>query len=332
MVVTRRGAETGTSGPSTIDAMADGNPIPSRSPAAARTSPYLPTPLERAALAIFPVILLFGALFSILSPHTRHAPYDRATQAHSQDPAFAPSYFARKSNLFNVLFVKQGWAWLSVTFAMFLLTHPATATATLRVRGAVRWGVVTAWWFLVTQWCFGPPLIDRGFRWTGGKCELAGREVVMGDTSVGEMVTAVACKAAGGKWQGGHDISGHVFLLVLSTAFLMEEVGWPVLRWSGWRPDERAIVMPDGAIKGAAVEAETRAGEGRGEAWLGLGGKFAAVVMGLNLWMLLMTAIYFHTWVEKFTGLWTAAMGFYVVYIIPRFVPAVRSVVGLPGV
>jgi hypothetical protein len=169
------------------------------------------------------------------------------------------------------------------------------------------------------------------------------------------MVTAVACKAAGGRWQGGHDISGHVFLLVLSTVFLMEEVGWPVLRWSGWRPDERAVVMPDGAIKGAAVEAETRAGEGRGEPWLGMGGKVAAAVIGLNLWMLLMTAIYFHTWFEKvcppsyhypshrpdiganhahtqFTGLWTAAMGFYVAYIVPRFVPAVRSVVGLPGV
>jgi hypothetical protein len=32
---------------------------------------------------------------------------------------------------------------------------------------------------------------------------------------------------------------------------------------------------------------------------LGHGGKLAAVVVGLCGWMLLMTAIYFHTWFEK---------------------------------
>lgn len=295
MVVTRRGAETApspSSQPTTT--MAD-----TMSSSPSRSSPYLPTPLECIALALFPAILLFGTLFSILSPTTRHAPYDHVTQSHSQDPAVAPSYFARKSNLFNVLFVKQGWAWLAAAFAAFLFTHPSTATATRRARAGIRWAVVTAWWFLVTQWCFGPAIIDRGFRWTGGKCEMAERELAMGDTSVGEMVTSVACKAAGGKWKGGHDISGHVFLLVLSSAFLMEEVGWAVLRWSNWGPDERAVVMHDGAVNGAGVEAEATAGEGRGKAWLGLGGKFAAAVMGLNLWMLLMTAIFFHTWFEK---------------------------------
>lgn len=32
---------------------------------------------------------------------------------------------------------------------------------------------------------------------------------------------------------------------------------------------------------------------------MGLGGKFAVGVIGLSVWMLLMTAIYFHTWFEK---------------------------------
>ena len=298
MVVTRRGAETG---PSKSTAMVDDDNNNNNKPAP-RSSPYLPTPLERIALGLFPAILVFGTLFSVLSPHTRDAPYDHSLQAHAQDPTLAPSYFARKSNLFNVIFVKRGWAWLTAAFAVFLLTHPATATPARRARGVLRWVVVTSWWFLVTQWCFGPPIIDRGFRWTGGKCEMAELEVAAaGDaSSVGDMVTAVACKGAGGKWRGGHDVSGHVFLLVLGTAFLMEEVGWSVLRWSSWRPDERAVVMSDGAVKGAGVEAEMAAGAGRGEVtWLGVGGKIAAAVMGLNLWMLLMTAIYFHTWFEK---------------------------------
>ncbi|PHH68728.1 hypothetical protein CDD83_5998 [Cordyceps sp. RAO-2017] len=41
--------------------------------------------------------------------------------------------------------------------------------------------------------------------------------------------------------------------------------------------------------------------------------------------MLLMTAIYFHTWFEKFTGLVTALLGWYAIYIVPRFVPPLRA-------
>lgn len=300
MVTTRRGAETGPVTPSpSKPTMSNGSP--SRSTSAARSSPFLPSPLERIGLALFPVLLVFGTLFSVFSPTTRNAAYDPVTQSHLQDPAFAPSYFARKSNVFNTLFVKRGWGWITVAFVAFLVTHPAVATTQLRVRAGLRWLGVTAGWFFVTQWFFGAPIIDRGFRWTGGKCEIAEREVIMGDTSVGEMVTAVACKAAGGKWKGGHDISGHVFLLVLGTAFLLEEVGWSYLRWINWTPDDRTVIMADGAVKGAGVEAETTIGEGRSKpnAGLGVGGKFAAAVTGLSIWMLLMTAIYFHTWFEK---------------------------------
>lgn len=292
MVTTRRGASSSpTPGLPTTPRKRITN--------APRSSPYLPTPLERVGLLIFPTILLFGTIFSILSPETRSAPYDPVSQSHAQDPKVAPNYFARKSNLFNVVFVKQGWGWMSLAFAVFVLTHPGLATNARKIKAGVRWTIVTGWWFLVTQWCFGPAIIDRGFRWTGGKCEFAEREVEMGDTSLGEMVTSVACKAAGGRWKGGHDISGHVFLLVLSTAFLMEEVGWVVLRWSGWSNEERAVVMDDGATKGAGVEADAQAGQGKSEAWLGIGGKVTGAVVALNLWMLLMTAIYFHTWFEK---------------------------------
>ncbi|RSL80402.1 hypothetical protein CEP51_006598 [Fusarium floridanum] len=295
-----------------------------------RTSPFLPTPFERVGLALFPVVLVFGTIFSILSPETRAAPYDHVAQAHVQDIKVAPSYFALKSNVFNVVFVKRGWAWITVAFFLFIFTHPSTADAGRRVRAVFRWAAVTTIWILVTQWCFGPALIDRGFRWTGGRCELARREIEMGDSGLGEMVTSVACKAAGGKWKGGHDISGHVFLLSLGTAFLMQEVGWAVGRWLG-QSEERCVVMTDGALKSANVEAQTSQ-ERVEEPSLGLGGKFAVGVMGLSVWMLLMTAIYFHTWFEKFTGLLTAATGFYIVYIVPRFVPPVRQVIGLPGI
>ena len=328
---------------------------------APRTPAWLPTPLERVALAVFPLILVFGTVFSVLSPETRAAAYDPVAQAHAQDPGAAPSYFARKSNIFNVVFVKRGWGWTTFAFVFFLLTHPSGGPTALeltvrRLRAGVRWALVTGWWFLVTQWCFGAPLIDRGFRWTGGQCELGEREVEAGTARAGEVITAVACKSAGGRWHGGHDISGHVFLLVLGTVFLMQEVGWAALRWSGRAREERCVVMRDGALKSAGVEAEEAPGKGEGSMQLGAGGKTAAAVAGLNLWMLLMTAIYFHTWFEKvslsvclfesppragsdadvfdsqLTGLVTALIGAYAVYYVPRFVPAVRSIVGMPGI
>ncbi|RFU75784.1 alpha-galactosidase [Trichoderma arundinaceum] len=322
-----------------------------------RNPPYLPTPLERIALGIFPVILVFGTIFSIVSPDIRASPYDHVSQSHHQDPSIAPSYFARKNNVFNVIFVKRGWGWVTFAFVFSLLMQPTGKTPPAvvlarRIRAGVRWVAVTGWWFFVTQWFFGPPIIDRSFRWTGGKCELAQREVAMGDGTVKEMLTAVACKAAGGKWKGGHDISGHVFLLVLGTAFLMQEVGWPALRFSGWHAEERCVVMSDGAVKSASAESETAVGEGSGESAFNIGGKTAIGIISLSLWMLLMTAIYFHTWFEKvsykgasrlmqqrklivvlqFTGLVTATIGVYTIYYVPRFVPVLRGVVGLPGI
>ncbi|KAI6091192.1 inositol phospholipid synthesis and fat-storage-inducing TM-domain-containing protein [Hypoxylon rubiginosum] len=306
------------------------------SPLAMRTSPFLPTPLETLALAAYPALLAFGTLFSVLSPQTRGAPYDAGAQSHN--PATAPSYFARKDNVFNVLFVKRGWAWISISFLAFVLTHPALnnqISGNIRkVRAATRWVLVTAWWALVTQWCFGPPLIDRGFRFTGGRCEVAAEAIEEGIADKADAFTAAACRASGGRWSGGHDVSGHVFLLVLGSYFLVQEVGWVACRAGrlfGPAREERCVVMGDGAVKGAGVEAD-KSGAATDESELGVGGKFALVVVALCWWMLLMTAIYFHTWFEKFTGLLVAAMAIYPVYILPRWVPALRAFIGMPGI
>jgi len=150
-------------------------------------------------------------------------------------------------------------------------------------------------------------------------------KVDMDDTR--QFVTGVACKAVGGKWRGGHDISGHVFLLVLGSMFLFEEVLHVVYR-SVRNKQERTVYMMDGAVKSADVEA--RDAEGTGQ-WT-LGAKIVFGVGGLSLYMLLMTAAYFHTWFEKLTGLLVALSGIFVVYFLPRVVPAVRGIIGMPGI
>ncbi|KAI5928486.1 inositol phospholipid synthesis and fat-storage-inducing TM-domain-containing protein [Camillea tinctor] len=311
----------------------NGYSSPTPSSSTQRNPPHLPTPLERLVLLAYPAVLTFGTVFAALNPESRAAPYDAARQSHPQHAA--PAYFARKDNLLNVLFVKRGWAWITAALAAFLLLEKGAAAAITtrhRARSGLRWALVTGWWVLVTQWCFGPPLIDRGFRFTGGRCEDAADALRGGEAGGKEFFTAVACKTAGGRWSGGHDISGHVFLLVLGSWFLIQEVGWVLLRGGAFGAaarEERCVVMDDGAVKGAGVEAER--GQRR-EGGLGVGSKFALVVVGLCLWMLLMTAIYFHTWFEKFTGLLVAFMGIYPIYILPRTLPALRAIIGLPGI
>jgi len=300
---------------------------------AARRSPFMPTSLETILLSIYPATLVIGSLFALLDPVARAAPYNTITQSHNASTA--PSYFAKKSNVFNIFFVKQGWAWVTFSYLFFLFTHPSTgptgslAVTPKRIRGLLRYGIVTLWWIFVTQWFFGPPIIDRGFLLTGGQCDLvelaeAGK-VDMDNTR--QFVTGVACKAVGGKWNGGHDISGHVFLLVLGSMFIFEEVLHVVMA-SSRAKEERTIFMSDGAVKSADVEADSPRAS---EQWT-LGAKIVLGVAGLSLYMLLMTAAYFHTWFEKLTGLLVALSAIFVVYFLPRAIPALRGVIGMPGV
>lgn len=306
------------------------------------TSPFLPTRLETLLLAIYPLTLLLGSLFSTFHPSTRAAPYSPTLQ--SYQPASAPSYFARKTNIFNLYFVKIAWVWITSAFFLLIFTHaslgpPLRPSLTRRrTQAALRYACVTLVWIAVTQWFFGPPIIDRSFRWTGGKCQTIyssspSAEVEKAQWSEAEKVfTHAACKAIGGQWKGGHDISGHVFLLILGSAMLWLELLPAVLRMEGLR-EARRVLTSDGLVRRAGYESgqgvERKRLEGEQVA---LGVKVALGVAGMSWWMLLMTAAYFHTWFEKFTGLMVAFAAVYVVYFLPRAVPAWRSVVGMPGV
>lgn len=311
-------------------------------------SPFLPTTLEAVLISLYPLTLLLGSLFSTLSPTNRAAPYNTASQSHPAE--FAPSYFARKRNIFNLYFVKIGWFWSTAALALFLMTHPSLGPplrplpTPRRLRALLRYAAVTAVWVFVTQWCFGAPLIDRGFLITGGTCRVvleaadapaAAARQALDVSRSRELVTAAACRLAGGRWLGGHDVSGHVFLLILGSALLWFEV-LPVLTRAGGLRDGRRIMLGDGKVASVAVE---KLGEREGEGNGGESGqvtkagvKVALGVVGLMWWMLLMTAAFFHTWVEKFTGLLVAFSALWVVYFLPRGVPALRAVVGMPGV
>jgi len=296
---------------------------------------FLPTPLEALLLLIYPTTLLLGSLSTALNPAINWAHYNASQQSFAA--AHAPSYFARKTNAVNVYFVKAGWLWTSLALAAFAASHRGVGTPPLgfsrrRAALALRWLLASAVWFLVTQWCFGPALIDRGFRWSGGVCEREGGREADGEVDI---VTHAACRLVGGQWKGGHDISGHVFLLILGSALLCFEVLPVVLRAKGW-DGERVVRTADGRIVTVAEERRD-GGDGKPvgkeeEVFASIGTKFAIGIVALSWWMLLMTAAFFHTWFEKLTGLIVAFIGIWLVYFLPRGVPVLRAVLGMPGV
>jgi len=129
-------------------------------------------PLQIAIFALYPLTVVLGII-------SNHPP---------------ESYFARKDNLINLLFLKFAWLWTSIAFFTLLPFSPK------KIGPTARYGVATIWWYLVTQWCFGPPIMDKVFRGTGGICQIAQKEEFPG------VFASAVCRSSGGQWSGGHDL------------------------------------------------------------------------------------------------------------------------------
>lgn len=247
--------------------------------------------------AIYPGTLLLAGTFYLLSPSAANS-----------------SYFSQKHNIFNVVFVKYGWLWTTLVF----LVHLSRVRAS-RSKALLRWGIATVWWILITQWCFGPPIMDRAFLVTGGACKTLNDDLAnsrTGMTTPVRIMTGATCKIQGGKWSGGHDLSGHVFLLTHASLFLWSEL-LPFLKAGLW-----------GGFENSAVY----------------------FILGMWWWMLLMTGIYFHTWIEKVppssrrylqqlltksqaTGLIVALVQWAAVYLWAlKTQPQARKTLGVPGI
>ncbi|RIA84934.1 inositol phospholipid synthesis and fat-storage-inducing TM-domain-containing protein [Glomus cerebriforme] len=195
---------------------------------------------------------MFGS-YLIQSPLTPSEPswYDYINLSH-------------KSNILNLFFVKRGWFWTSFIFIIYSIRVIHANNPHQIAKSVMRWILATCYWYIVTQRFYnGPSIIDRIFLYTGGKC------------SQSQIFEAYVCKKNGGLWTGGHDLSGHCFLLIHASLILWEE-----MRAISYRPGSWEI----------AREKE----------------KLLTLIFFfvLLLWwlMLAMTAIYFHSFQEKLTG------------------------------
>ncbi|KAK9235491.1 inositol phospholipid synthesis and fat-storage-inducing TM-domain-containing protein [Lipomyces kononenkoae] len=226
---------------------------------------------------IYPTTIGIGSLISIVSP--------------------PESYFGLRSNFFNVFFVKNGWFWTTITFMVHCIRLRISKPSKL----AIRYSLATLWWFLFTQWFFGAPIMDRVFIGTGGQCFVNDPETAPGqERQVHDSWTSFGCKHINGEWAGGHDISGHSFLLTHASLFLWFEL-LPVIMERG--PLLRQINT-----------------------------KIVFMLLALWWWMLLMTGIYFHTFTEKITGWLCGIAESAVIYILVPKNRILTTLVGVPGV
>ncbi|KAJ9485420.1 hypothetical protein VN97_g7936 [Penicillium thymicola] len=327
------------------------------------TATARPVTLLSTVLLIYPATLLLGSLYSAISPtaqHSRHLSGSSPQPASPLAPSLATdlhlsespvNYFARKNNIFNVYFVKIGWLWTTAAFVSLLIFQPLYSSSRREsssqqearfrriLQAILRYALATTVWYLATQWFFGPAIIDRGFVATGGKCERAIEEAgkmaagQSSPTSLETLFTAATCKTAGGAWRGGHDISGHVLMLVLATGLLAFEAVGASARapacLSHYEPTgDAGRERKDSDADSTTVIDSTGTG-GFARTW---SLRLVWGVVGLGWWMLFMTAIWFHTWLEKWSGLSIALSAVYVIYILPRRIAPLRDVVGLPGV
>lgn len=332
------------SSPQTKSSPASTSASPERevSPARSRPSPYI--------LLVYPIILVLGSLFSVISPSaspsTYSAPFTPGVASDINTPKTPQSlnYFAGKGNLLNLYFVKIGWFWTTLAFALLQLTvtnysnqqSPSSRTSTKNnnnnLQALLRYTLITLTWIFTTQWFFGPALIDRSFTSTGGRCVPRHGEVdsLVEGIELSTVATNLSCKAVGGKWLGGHDISGHFFMLVLSSAFLFLEFFISETQTQAAHPHISAEAAASIAKETTEEEMSAVGGWESGEVvkarlWTQY---FVWAVIVLDAWMLLMTAIWFHTLFEKVSGMVLASLSVWAVYFLPRIYPEWRVMVG----
>lgn len=224
-------------------------------------------------------------------------------------------YFADKRNLFNQLFVKKAWGWttllwLSHVLATFFFPPTLSSRDAIQIhsnrvpvlsRQLTRWIVATAFWWILTQgtWFFGvgPSIHHRLLIATGAQCVPSALSSTSPPLGVSGVLEPGKCNGAPGEfYQGGHDVSGHTFLLIHASLLLWETIRPTILSLPIVRRQLSSASRPKLAPSPPAIYTAYAT--------------LALIV--LWEWMLIMTSIYFHTPQEKISGLIFGVMGWWI--------------------
>jgi len=262
--------------------------------------------LIRIAISVISAILLFGTVFSVL--YNTYLDTSNPLLTHLPHPLSTTHYFATKSNPLNVYFIKNAWGWTTAAFFFSWFTSPPQIRTVHRV---LKYLALLIVWLLFTSWFFGPAIFDRIIVASGGQCvvtlpsgdsvtvphEFCYKKTTVTPETNPTFFMSTFTQPPG--WRGvprlrkGHDISGHVFLLTLSTLFLFDQLR-PSFRVVQWRPLHRRAVI-------------------------------ANIVM-IVIWLFAMgtTAVYFHSPFEKLTG-FLLGVSCFAITQLPIFNPSIQQ-------
>lgn len=134
-------------------------------------------------------------------------------------------------------------------------------------------------------------IIDSIFVLTGGSC-------LNGDVTR----SAERCRISGGQWQGGFDISGHFCFLVNISMILWLELS----QFRSYMERESVVFPVSKVVNGVLV--------------------VSSGVLGIWVLMLMVTAVYYHTVLEKVLG---CALGYVCVLVMYWLIPRSRRFNGL---
>jgi len=245
------------------------------------------------------VVVASATVYSVL--HDTYLDTSNPLLTHLPHPLGKTHYYANKANYLNVYFIKKAWAWTSAAFLFSWITSPPSTRTAERVW---KWVAQTAMWLVFTTWFFGPSLFERAILASGGECLLtlpAGDLVVvpaehcftksyLSPQNHPHLFAATSALApnwsATPRLRRGHDISGHIFLLIMSTLFLVDQ-----LRFS-FRVDRRSALHTVATVLNIAL-------------------------IGLWLFATYTTSLYFHSPLEKVTGFLLGASCF-VITLLPE--------------
>lgn len=214
------------------------------------------TDIRKVTFVALSTTLLFATVYSV----------SQSTYLDTSDPVIALggvkhhlhnySYFARKHNILNTVFIKKSWGWTSAAFFSLWLTAPSAWSsrqngARARVMSArerlLKWGAATLVWLCFAAWFFGPAILERLNALTGAQCvvrfpsgevhsvpiEYCFSRSMLSSSTHPHVFTeepTVLGEPLKGEWSAiprlmrGHDVSGHIFLLTMSLLFLADMI------------------------------------------------------------------------------------------------------------
>ncbi|EJD03384.1 uncharacterized protein FOMMEDRAFT_108604 [Fomitiporia mediterranea MF3/22] len=267
--------------------------------------------IRRLTFVVLSSALLFGTIYSV----ARHSYLDTSDPlvalGHVKHPLHDVSYFSRKTNVLNTVFIKRAWGWTTAAFVALWATAPRSISgpglrsSSVSTRERIgKWLVATLVWLIFTSWFFGPAVFDRLTTFSGGECVVrlpSGRvhSIPLSychDKSYISPAThpeifyippLVLDEELAADWRSkprlmrGHDVSGHIFLLTMSLLFLADMV----------RPSLAIPSRTPSTAHSLALAA-------------------TAVLMAIWVFAIFTTSVYFHTPFEKLTGYALGLFGF----------------------